>query len=730
MNIKNVLLFLFISLIFIIVYNRWIFGLDVLTSGDWIFIPKDALETVRINYFSIWLNDSFGRVLFDGGQAPTWIAYGVLSKYLSLGYAVSERLIHFWPIIIFLPLSSYFFLRYILFSKIAIFVGILIYSFNTYFLILQTGHLTLMVAFAIAPLAILFFFKTLDKLKFKYSVISGLLLSIVGAYEPRALYLIVWLLFFYFLFYLLVINSRKHIILKLACLAFLPILIVGLLNLYWIFGLISLSGLGSGIPSGRELFGSEFTNIFYATTLHHPYWTGSSPAIFVAQIIKPYFWLFPIIAFLGLYLNRKNKIIVFFGLIAIVGIFLVKQEANPFQGIYPALYKFLPGFSAFRESSKFYIFISLGYSVLISGFIDWLLKYRFKNTKVEFIKYIVMFGVVTLILINTLSLVNGNISTLFIPRHNPQDYILLENTINSENNFYRTLWIPVGSRWSYYSDLNPRLDAVQLMNLEWKDLLEKETRISEDQLYPFDNLFNLPKLNNIFNNSSIKYIIIPLEDNENDDNFFPNYGKNRSFYIYELNKLNFLKRKDLGTQEIVVYENKNFKPHIYLTNQEETIQKSIKFKQAKLESKSPTKYEIYLKKVKEPVYLNFSENYHPDWKLRVGGFNWFDALVKKDYFLTDENHSKNDAGLNSFYIDPDLVCPSTSFGTTSSEGRNSADELGCKVNEDGSYDLNITLYFSPQSYFYLGLIISLGTLIILISYLVYEFGKYLYERKN
>jgi hypothetical protein len=44
---------------------------------------------------------------------------------------------------------------------------------------------------------------------------------------------------------------------------------------------------------------------------------------------------------------------------------------------------------------------------------------------------------------------------------------------------------------------------------------------------------------------------------------------------------------------------------------------------------------------------------------------------------------------------------------------------GCKKNPDGSYDINLTLYFKPQSYFYLGLIISGTTLIGCLGYLLY-----------
>lgn len=45
------------------------------------------------------------------------------------------------------------------------------------------------------------------------------------------------------------------------------------------------------------------------------------------------------------------------------------------------------------------------------------------------------------------------------------------------------------------------------------------------------------------------------------------------------------------------------------------------------------------------------------------------------------------------------------------------------LNPDGSIDIELTLYFKPQSYFYLGLIISWTTFILLIWYLWYDFVR-------
>lgn len=53
-----------------------------------------------------------------------------------------------------------------------------------------------------------------------------------------------------------------------------------------------------------------------------------------------------------------------------------------------------------------------------------------------------------------------------------------------------------------------------------------------------------------------------------------------------------------------------------------------------------------------------------------------------------------------------------------------------KENPDGSIDLELTLYFKPQSYFYLGIIISGTTLILCLSYLGYTFYRKRRQHKS
>ncbi len=58
--------------------------------------------------------------------------------------------------------------------------------------------------------------------------------------------------------------------------------------------------------------------------------------------------------------TRKREYILFFALVALVGMLLGKQVSEPFPTLYNWLYETLPGFNAFREASKFYPTIPQG----------------------------------------------------------------------------------------------------------------------------------------------------------------------------------------------------------------------------------------------------------------------------------------------------------------------------------------------------------------------------------
>jgi len=559
---------IFLTSTLALIYHKWIFNLSILTKGDWWFYFYETLSTLRLNYFWLWYSgQDLGIVLLDIGQAPTYVLSGLFAALFGFNWAFIERLIYFWPIIVFTPLTSFLLLRYIFRNNLTALIGAIVYSFNTYFLTLQTGHLTLMAAFAGAPIVFLFFDLVLKSGKTRFMIAVALTLFLCGAYEPRVAYLIVFLLFFYFIFTLFTkkdfdFRSVLHLILR----AGIPILLFILLNLFWILGITHLSTLETESLLTRSLWGSQYYNIISALTLFHPWWTGAEVAIFETQPIPFYFFLIPLFAIVGLILNRRNKFVLFFGIISLIGILLAKQEGPPFSSLYQLLYDVVPGFNAFREASKFYFYIVLGYTVLIASFVHYLLLMK-PDTLFARGKYVIFFLVSILFLWNTKPYVTGTIQALTVPREIPQDYIVLNNFLLNQSEYFNTLWIPKDSRWSLFTSTIPKLRAINLADDKWHRFVDidiiRQEKINEYILNPLTHGYS----DTLLDLSSVKFVLVPLQDVQNDDDFFISYGGRenpniRQWYINELDKVPYLERVDIGTKELVVYENENYKPYI------------------------------------------------------------------------------------------------------------------------------------------------------------------------
>jgi hypothetical protein len=132
---------------------------------------------------------------------------------------------------------------------------------------------------------------------------------------------------------------------------------------------------------------------------------------------------------------------------------------------------------------------------------------------------------------------------------------------------------------------------------------------------------------------------------------------------------------------------------------------------------NPTKYKIKIENATEPFYLTFSESFHPSWKAYIDAdamqcdpittyknVNVTECRQESKFFevadltrlfskpISEEKHFLVNGYANAWYID--------------------TQKLGTGEN------FTVTLYFKPQSYFYIGLIISGLTFIGCIGYLL------------
>lgn len=651
----------YLSIIFFIfylfLYRVWFLQSGILTNDDWLYIYPQSFETYTFEPLA-WIDDQLGSVNIFLYFHPVKVFMLYLNN-LGLTYGDIERIVFLIPAITFGYWGSYLLIKDITKSELASFVGSGVFLLNGYSMIISSSHLTVLVSMSIVPFTLFLARRILEKKENHLFILINILLFLSSAYEFRIFYINSFILLIYVLYNsFLTFKSWKDIFinfLKFSLFFFIPILF----NFYWFLFLYSKGMTQSNTFFDRELFGNNYMNIKRAITLFHPFWKNGRVYPFFIQDIPLFQWLIPIFAFSSFYIGRKNKNILFFGLISLIGIFLTKQVGIPFSHTYEFLFKNFPGFNAFREASKFYILIALGYSVLIGYLVKIILNKL--DSKLPLMKIGLTVLIIGIILQNSFYLMLGNIEGMFVEKHVPEEYLELNSILLDDSETYRTLWIPRKSRWSIYNNQISALSLDELLNGSWSNLIEsyEDNKITSDKLINFIKQENLPEL---LNKSNIKYVIVPMVDNINRDNFYQYYLPQQEF-TNELDNLSFLKKVPLKNNKIYVYENDKYLPLLSLENQNEGT--------LKYEKVNSTLYKLNLNNVSQNTIINFSQSYNTNWSLYSSSFSQ-NLNIKSEptnfYF-------------NKFILDISNLC----------------DKTVCSLNESGNYDLELNLYFSPQN---------------------------------
>lgn len=692
----------------LVVFHNWIFSNRIFTFGDIGVYPPEAQKELFFNtQFFYTGNFGLGDVNIAASSNPFVFLYGFFGK-IGINSLWAEKLLFFYPIVFGVVFTSYFLIRYLTKSEGGAFIGALIYAYNTYFLVSLTGALYISLAYAFVPLVFLIFLKVLERPTLVHKLLFAFLATWLGFIEFRVFYITFLMMAIYFSLFLYFKRASSHIILCYIKQFILPGILFVLMNLFWIFPILFVGALTNNVLFDRGLFGNGYFDVVNALAVFHPWWTWNIPSIFVKQTAASFLFVLPLLAVASLFGRLRDSRIYIFLVLFLLGVFLTKQSGAPFDAMYLWLYGHMPGFNAFRESSKFFVVSSLAMAILIG--------YFFAQAQREVLitsyrrRWFIMASlllVMSIIFFNAKTVATGDIGTMFIPRDVPKEYSELNTFLSSQKEYSRVLWFPHINRFGLAINNHPAVSMLLNRDTLFADFSKGDQKTFESHLYaPFDDV----AFHSFLDEASVKYIVVPSNlvwDEVNSP------WKDPENYIGKLDRVPFLNRLDnpyLEQHNIFVYENSDYRPHIYITQGKETIFRNISFEKVNAQFLTPAEYRMQLKDISSPVYVNFSEEYHPDWKIRVGGFHWSDVLTKKDYFLPDSFHSENDAKLNSFLIDPEYIkqnFPKDSY----------------TVNPDGSISLDLTLYFKPQSYFYLGLIISGTTLVLCLGYLSWSFMK-------
>lgn len=538
----------------ILAHTEWFNPNSILTFSDWQYWPTETVNTLPWTWSAWFSFGQFGRPNIMLAFYPFKFLWSLITN-IGFSYDIATKLTFFIPIALLGFLAPYFLAKELIGknNRIISFSVALFYASTTFFLIRQASHLTISFLYAFFPIIFLFFIRALRRNTISSWIVFCIFYQIGIFYEIRLMYLGTFMLILYFFcFHIKSIRKYFSNIIK-------STLLLILMNSLWLTSTL-FGGLSESIKkvANRGLFGNNLFDIFHAITLSESSWTGTYPNMdFVSQSVPEYLWTIPLAFLLILFFSNKDKrYILFFSFIAVLGMFLTKQSGSPIPDLYLWLYKNFPGFNLFREASKFYFITAVGlFGVFVFGL------HSIQNKK--FLYRILISTLILVSFMNLKPLFTKEIDTLFVSRQIPDDYISFQNLITQDGASFRTLWIPSTSRWGYFDMTHSKISGMNSIFSEWKDFL------------PFDDTYNTtlplwnralwildqPFSNFLIDSSSIKYVVVPTRDRENNNDIFRFYDADRKEYIHELSDIKYLHHKS-EFNDLYVLENPEYKPQI------------------------------------------------------------------------------------------------------------------------------------------------------------------------
>lgn len=647
-NKLNIFLILLFGSIFVLVFNRW-FSQSEIIGGDWPYLFKESLE----NYYFLvpsW-NTWQGNGL--GGTNPIYFLQSFeyltvfISNFLNIPWPLIYKIFWFGLFIALSILSSMCLLKTIFLKAKPWQMGIaaVIFTTNTYILmVVGGGQMGIALAYSVAPLVLVRFIKLINLIdssgsNFKFSIVTGLVLSLQVLFDPRIAGISMIAVAIY-----LALNIRKNIhntfsplevLAKWGYLIFhalmIPGLVTVLLHIFWILPLLTFSqelyqrfgdsDTGAGIV--KFLSFSAFSQSF---SLLHSNW----PENIFGKIgfMKPEFLMIPIFAYVSLFFIEKKKIIgkaiLFFAILGIVGAFLAKGSNPPFGDFYLWLFENIPGFEMFRDSTKFYLLAALSYSILIPfslwQFVEIASSIKYKALSMHNTYYVIPATFLAFWVISIHPAIFGQLGGTFIRQEVPKEYVMLKDFLYEQPEFFRTLWIPRQHRFTFFSNTHPSVETGPLFNATSAAEVVRELKKTNAQEY-------LSEL-------SVKYVIVPYDSL---GEFFLTDRKYDKIIPEKISKslenISWFKKID-GFGNIAIFEVPFPKDHFWLEKSGKISYRMI----------NPTNYFINIS-LPYPQKLIFSEKYNPSWAIKMD-----DKIIKSQKTLNNLNSFALEKGDYDFKI--------------------------------------------------------------------------------
>jgi hypothetical protein len=589
--------------------------------------------------------------------------------------------------------------------------------------------------YVILPLQLFFINKIfLSQKYFKYCLGLALATLFMGGINPPlvAINLIVMLVYFtHLLISYRLLTKTKSLFFKLFSCISLTLLV----NLYWIIGILSFFHGSADIqsilsePLSMQNQASTYLNVFRTLGL----WAfgqgwggisyfGYSPTYLNNPLLIFSMFLLPLIILSGaIFIEKKKRILWVFILIILSIPMVVATNQGIFSNLYGWAYDHVPLFGMFRGSYKFIQIYIFGLTILLVYLLTTIKKIQLKSVLAIF--------TIVLIIINAFPFFTNKIFRQDSKiQEIPSYYYDAQKFFKKDTSTYRILLLPV-QYFAVFDWGKISADPEILFN---KGLVVRQAGSSEQKsnkivLSAYQYLLskdyqNFEYLMRILN---VKYVI---QRNDFDWSYYKDISQPPEVISDVLSK--YKKVKSFGKLDLYQISD----DYLPLINSNDIAFQKI----------NSAKYRIYLKNISDKQDLSFLESFDKNWNLYLKqkpAGRWCQGLkeynisassaehlpkrmiteciAKQKFFegnelfyfyqrpVFDNTHKAVFGYANQWIIDPQFIKQnfSKSYYTE---------------NLDGSINIELYLYFKPQSFFNLGLIISGGTIFGCFGYLIYS----------
>ena len=556
---------------------------------------------------------------------PITFPFRFLLDTLHIPWEIVVRIVLFLPLFLLGGGGSLLLVRQITRSWWIGLFGPLLFFFNSYVILLLSGGQVQM-ALGVGCLVLMILSLVLSThpeniWEKKIGIILfPLSLLLLLWYELRVFVLGLGVVGLFAFLQLLFSKNKKQTMYLFGGMFLFSVLFLIILNAFWYVPVLlhktdPIKDLGKAFYSVEALKYFSFATIEYPFSLHHPFWPEN---IFgKMNFFSPLFLLLPFstLFFLSFSNREKNtKVIIIFSLLLILlGSFLGKGVQDPFGEIFQWLFFHVPGFSLFRDPSKFYMLVLVGYMILFPMSV-----YLFSKEKSQKIQMFLFMYAVFILTIPTLHYLLFKPTGAIKSREVPGWYQKSGEVIRHDPFFYRTLWYPSISIFSYYSFTHPAIPAVDYF-----------------ETYSLSSLHNKMKdsaTEKRIKDSAIRYIIVPQDTESTIFISERKYSPKLERETYAiLDSLPWLRKVE--KDGVILYEVEGYKPHIWSPQGKIAVT-----------SASPVSYSLDISALKQDSNseLYFAEMYDPFWEVEQGEMK---KKVEKTEFntmkatISDSTHS-------------------------------------------------------------------------------------------